>query len=92
MSNAFRPIKHKEFMNDNHYDIKIYTRITSLNSSCDWVIAFSISKCKHLKYGTIISPYEYNMNDEGSYSKLEVVLSEKDVGVWMTILHYITLW
>jgi len=44
---------------------------------------YNISKCKHLKYGTT-SPYEYHMNDRGHYAKLEVVLTEKDLGVWIT--------
>jgi len=35
-------------------------------------------------YGTITSPYEYHMNDGGRYAKLEVVSTEKDLGVWIT--------
>ena len=30
------------------------------------------------------SPYEYYMNDDGSDSKLSIVPSEKDLGVWIT--------
>ena len=40
--------------------------------------------CKHLKYGTNTSPYVYYINDDGSNSKLSVVPSEKDLGVWIT--------
>jgi len=36
------------------------------------------------KYGTTTSPYEYYMNDEGSCSRLDVVTSEKDLGVQIT--------
>ena len=50
----------------------------------EWLLHFNISKCKHLKYGTITSPYEYSMDDDGSCSKLDVVLTEKDLGVWIT--------
>ena len=80
-------------------DIKIYSTITSfrealvlqnnLDKLCDWVkewlIRFNISKCKHLKYGTTTSPYEYHMNDGGSCSKLDVATSERRIwGVWIT--------
>ena len=34
------------------------------------LLHFKIFKCKHPKCGTITSPYEYNMNDDGSHSKL----------------------
>ena len=78
--------------------IKIYTQVTSfsdalsfqnnLDKLCDWarewLLRFNITKCKHLKYGTNASPYECYMNDDGSNSKLSVVLSEKDLGVWIT--------
>jgi len=47
----------------------------------EWLLWFNISKCKHLKYGNITSPYEYYMNDGGRYAKLEVVSIEKDLGV-----------
>ena len=52
----------------------------------EWLLRFNIVKCKHLKYGTNTSPYEYvyYMNDDGSNSKLGVVASEKDLGVWIT--------
>ena len=69
-------------------DIKIYTTITSCNCMealtlqsdldklCNWVkewlLCFNISKCKHLKYGTITSPYEYSVDDDGSRSKLDM--------------------
>ena len=43
-----------------------------------------IAKCKHLKYGSNASPYEYYMNEEGYNSKLNVISSEKDLGVWIT--------
>ena len=48
------------------------------------MLHFNIAKCKHLKYGTNTSPYEYYMNDDGSNSTLNVVPSEKDLGVWIT--------
>ena len=44
----------------------------------------NIAKCKHLKYGSNASSYEYYMNEEGYNSKLNVVSSEKDLGVWIT--------
>ena len=47
-----------------------------------YVLQFNIAKCKHLKYGSNASPYEYYMNEEGYNSKLNVVTSEKDLGVW----------
>ena len=50
----------------------------------EWLLRFNIAKCKHLKYGTNTSPYEYYMNDDGSNSKLSIVPSEKDLGVWIT--------
>ena len=70
-------------------DIKIYRQITSfrdalsfqndLHKLCgwakEWLLRFNIAKCKHLKYGTNASPYEYYMNDERSNSKLSVVSS-----------------
>ena len=79
-------------------DIKIYRQITSfsdalsfqndLDKLCgwakEWLLRFNIAKCKHLKYGTNASPYEYYMNDERSNSKLSVASSEKDLGVWIT--------
>ena len=79
-------------------DIKIYRQITSfrdalslqndLDKLCSWakkwLLRFNITKCKHLKYGTIASPYEYYMNYERSNSKLSIVSSEKDLGVWIT--------
>ena len=49
-----------------------------------WLLRFNIAKCKHLKYGTNTSPYEYYMNDDGFNSKVSVVASEKDLGVWIT--------
>ena len=79
-------------------DIKIYTQVTSfsdvlffqndLDKLCGWarkwLLRFNIANCKHLKYGTNTSPYKYYMNDDGSNSKLSVVPSEKDLGVWIT--------
>ena len=79
-------------------DIKIYRQITSfrdalsfqndLDKLCgwakEWLLRFNIAKCKHLKYGTNASPYAYYMNDERSNSKLSVISSEKDLGVWIT--------
>jgi len=79
-------------------DIKIYATITSfretlilqngLDKLCDWakewLLRFNTSKCKHLKYGTTTSPYKYHMNDGGRYVELEVVSTEKDLGVWIT--------
>ena len=76
-------------------DIKIYVQVTSfsdalsfqndLDNLCgwarEWLLRFNIAKCKHLKYGTNASPYEYYMNDDGSNSRLSVVPSEKDLGV-----------
>ena len=50
----------------------------------EWLLHFNIAKRKHLKYGTNTSLYEYYMNDDGSNSKLSVVPSEKDLGVWAT--------
>ena len=50
----------------------------------EWLLRFNIAKCKHLKYGTNTSPYDYYMNDDGSNSKLSIVSSEKDLGVWIT--------
>ena len=47
----------------------------------EWLLHFNIAKCKHLKYGTNTSPYEYYTNDEGSSFKLSVVSSEKDLKV-----------
>ena len=78
--------------------IKIYAQVTSfsdalffqndLDKLCgwarEWLLHFNIAKCKHLKYGTNTSPYEYYMNDDGFNSKLSVVASEKDSGVWIT--------
>ena len=78
-------------------DIKIYTQVTSfsdalsfqndLDKLCGWarerLLCFNIAKCKHLKYGANNSPYEYYMNDDGSNSKLIVVPSEKDLGIWI---------
>jgi len=59
-----------------------------LDKLCDWakewLIRYNISKCKHLKYDTTTLPYEYHMNDGGYYVKLDVVSSEKDLGVWIT--------
>ena len=85
-------------------DIKIYTTITfmealTLQSDLDklcnwakeWLLRFNISKCKHLKYGSITSPYEYSMDDDGSRSKLDIVLAEKDLGVWITSRPDLTL-
>ena len=79
-------------------DIKIYTQVTSFSdalsfqndldklcgSAREWLLHFNIAKCKHLKYDTNTSPYIYYMNDDGSNSKLIVVPSEKDLGVWIT--------
>ena len=79
-------------------DIKIYTQITSFNDALffqneldklcglarEWLLYFNIAKCKHLKYGTNTSPFEYYMNEEESNSKLNVVSSEKDLEVWIT--------
>jgi len=63
-----------------------------LDKLCDWakewLLWFNVSKCKHLKYGTITSPYEYHMNDGGCYAKLEVVSTE---GVWITFKPNFTL-
>ena len=42
-------------------------------------------------YGTITSHYEYNMNDGGSDSELEVVLSEKDLGALIISKPHFTL-
>jgi len=74
-------------------DIKIYATITSfrdalilqndLDKLCDWAKEWLFTvQYLHLKYGITTSPYEYHMNDGGSYAKLEVVSSEKDLGVW----------
>ncbi|XP_065896425.1 uncharacterized protein [Dysidea avara] len=79
-------------------NIKIYKQITSfgdalslqndLDKLCDWakewLLHFNVVKCKHLKYGNNASPYEYYMNDEGTNTKLGIVSSEKDLGVWIT--------
>ena len=43
-----------------------------------------VAKSKHLKCGTNSLPCEYYMNDDGSNSKLSIVSSEKDLGVWIT--------
>ena len=86
-------------------DIKIYMQITSfsdalsfqndLDKLCglarEWLLQFNIAKCKHLKYGSNASPYEYYMNEEGYNSKLNIVSSEKDLGVWITSKSYFTL-
>jgi len=86
-------------------DSKTYATITSfrevlilkndLDKLCDWakewLLQFNISKCKHLKYGTTASPYEYYLNDGGCYAKLEVVSTEKDLGVWITSKSNFTL-
>ena len=59
--------------------------IDFVNGPCrEWLLQFNIAKCKHLKYGSNASPYEYYMNEEGYNSKLNVVSSEKDLGVWIT--------
>ena len=79
-------------------DIKIYTQVTSfsdalsfqndLDKLCgwarEWLLRFNIAKYKHLKYGANTSPYEYYMSDDRSNSKLSIVPSEKDLGVWIT--------
>ena len=79
-------------------DIKIYTQITSFSDALslqndldrlcewarEWLLQFNTAKCQHLKYGSNASPYEYYMNEEGYNSKLNVVSSEKDLGVWIT--------
>ena len=76
-------------------NIKIYTQVLSfsdalsfqndLDKLCgwarEWLLHFNIAKCKHLKYGTNTSPYEYYMNHDGSTLKLSVIPSEKDLGV-----------
>ena len=66
-----------------------------LDKHCDWekewLIHFNISKCKHLKYGTTTSPYKYLINDGGSCSRIDVITSEKDLGVWITSKPDITL-
>ena len=79
-------------------DIKIYTQITSFSDTLsfqndldrlcgwarEWLLQFNIGKYKHLIDGSNASPYEYCMNEEGYNSKLNVVSSEKDLGVWIT--------
>ena len=86
-------------------DIKIYTQIISFSDALSfqndldklwgwamkWLLHFNIAKCKHLKYGSNASPYEYYMNEEGYNSKLNVVSSEKDLGVWITFKPDFTL-
>ena len=55
----------------------MYTQITNISDALsfqndlerlcgwarEWLLQFNIAKCKHLKYGSNASPYEYYMNE-----------------------------
>ena len=86
-------------------DIKIYKQITSFSDALsfqndldklrgwarDDYCSLILLSVNTKKYGSNASPYEYYMNEEGYNSKLNVVPSEKDLGVWITCnltLHY----
>ena len=70
----------------------IYMQITSFIDALSFQLScFNIAKCKHLKYCTNASPYEYCIIDEGFIFKLSAVSSEKDLGVWITFMPDFTL-
>ena len=69
----------------------ILCRISDGESSCEEKIIIKDNTFVCLALTTkwyiatnVSSYYEYYMNDEGSISKLSVVSSEKDLGVWIT--------
>ena len=77
-------------------DCKIYSGITSqsdqqkiqedLDSLCDWsrdwLLEFSVPKCKAMSLGKVKHPFKYSMRDkDGNIQDLPSVEEEKDLGI-----------
>ena len=56
------------------------SRIKFVVGPKNWLLCFNIAKCKHLKYDTNTSPYEYYMDDDGGLILSLALYHQKKIG------------